>query len=208
VLLHDVGWPHGRRDSYYVPERIPAEHRQPVFDGAFLVPDEPGVTANGLFFDHVAPREGGPGNGVLTAVDDFVAKHEELELAVVPAFFGLAVVWDRGAPWAGAVAEVVAPLDRNPVLEQVERRRIEHLVAEHVNLQRLDSQRHDEREIRRDAVRKLLPMHDSFALTVGERVSRMKAGGADPSLSRAALWHLISKLARDDIDVDELREEG
>src|SRR5690606_14663913 len=29
LVPHDVGWPYGRRDLYYAPERIPAEHRQP-----------------------------------------------------------------------------------------------------------------------------------------------------------------------------------
>jgi hypothetical protein len=28
VFLHDIGWPCGRRDSYYAPERIPPEYRQ------------------------------------------------------------------------------------------------------------------------------------------------------------------------------------
>ena len=28
-FLHDVGWPYGRRDLYYAPERIPEEFRQP-----------------------------------------------------------------------------------------------------------------------------------------------------------------------------------
>ena len=30
ILLHDVGWPHGRRDDYFAVEQIPEEHRQPV----------------------------------------------------------------------------------------------------------------------------------------------------------------------------------
>ena len=29
LILHDVCWPYGRRDLYYVPERIPEEFRQP-----------------------------------------------------------------------------------------------------------------------------------------------------------------------------------
>ena len=29
LILHDVGWPYGRRDLYYAPERIPDEDRQP-----------------------------------------------------------------------------------------------------------------------------------------------------------------------------------
>src|SRR3990172_3274569 len=29
VMLHDIGWPYGRRDMYYDPETIPEEYRQP-----------------------------------------------------------------------------------------------------------------------------------------------------------------------------------
>ena len=29
LIMHDVGWPYGRRDLYYDPERIPEEFRQP-----------------------------------------------------------------------------------------------------------------------------------------------------------------------------------
>ena len=29
MVLHDVGWPYGRRDLYYDPTNIPDEHRQP-----------------------------------------------------------------------------------------------------------------------------------------------------------------------------------
>ena len=29
LIMHDVGWPYGRRDLYYAPEQIPEEFRQP-----------------------------------------------------------------------------------------------------------------------------------------------------------------------------------
>ena len=29
MILHDVGWPYGRRDLYYAPDTIPEECRQP-----------------------------------------------------------------------------------------------------------------------------------------------------------------------------------
>ena len=29
LLIHDVGWPYGRRDLYYSPEQVPEEFRQP-----------------------------------------------------------------------------------------------------------------------------------------------------------------------------------
>jgi hypothetical protein len=205
VLLHDVGWPLGRRDSYYAPERIPEEHRQPIYEGAFLVPDEPATAANGLFFERVAPHEGGPGNGVLTAVEDFAETRDELELAIVPAFFGLGVLWDRRAPWGEAVANAVRPYDRNPVLARVERKRIDHLVAQFVTLQRLDAFRSAEYDMRFEAVGRLLPMHDSSAFAVGERLSRLRPRGSGPLVSREILWRVIIDLARDDVRIDHLR---
>src|SRR4051794_26251993 len=29
MIMHDVGWPYGRRDLYYAPDRIPEDQRQP-----------------------------------------------------------------------------------------------------------------------------------------------------------------------------------
>ena len=42
LIFHDIGWPLARRDAYYAPERIPAEHRQPLVRNVYLVPGEPG----------------------------------------------------------------------------------------------------------------------------------------------------------------------
>jgi hypothetical protein len=82
VLLHDVGWPHGRRDDYFVPDRIPAEHRQPIAPESAVHPDDPGIRPGALPYHHPAAREGGPRNGVRTAAEDFVASREDLRLAV------------------------------------------------------------------------------------------------------------------------------
>src|SRR5690606_8626689 len=93
VLLHDVGWPYARRDLYYAPERVPAEHRQPYAPGA-LAPGEPGQVEQGLNVGVAnAEREGGPRNGVLTAVEDFLAEGPaELRLACLPGFSGLGLL--------------------------------------------------------------------------------------------------------------------
>ncbi len=36
LILHDVGWPYGRRDLYYTPETIPEEFRQPYEQAGML----------------------------------------------------------------------------------------------------------------------------------------------------------------------------
>jgi hypothetical protein len=133
VLVHDVGWPHGRRDDYYVPDRIPAEHRQPLAD-AGLFPGDPGTRHGGIPCDNPAAQEGGPRNGVLTAVEDFLSTHQDLRLAIVPAFFGLGVIWDTTSPYDADVARVLSTWDRNPLLQRMENNRVLHLANTHVLL--------------------------------------------------------------------------
>ena len=170
LLFHDVGWPHGRRDDYYDPALVPEDRRQPIHEGAGLFPGEPGIRPGGLPYRWAAAREGGPGNGVLTAVEDFAAEREDLRLAVVPAFFGLGVVWAQSAPWAAAVAEVVEPWDRNPLLERMEANRALHLASSH--FQMVEAAKARERAARQEAVlRRLL---DSSAFSVAERLSRLR----------------------------------
>ena len=80
VFYHDVAWPWGRRDLYYDPERIPAGHRHPFTWDHGVVPGEPGVVEGGFRGEGgwaCALREGGPQNGVLTAIEDFVPGKEE-----------------------------------------------------------------------------------------------------------------------------------
>ncbi|MFM8526776.1 MAG: class I SAM-dependent methyltransferase [bacterium] len=134
TMLHDIGWPHARRDTYYAPERIPDEFRQPVAREVWLDPSDPGLAKSGLFYDCAAVREGGPRNGTLTAVEDFLATEagEGLEFAVIPAFFGLGVLWPRSASWSEAVSALLSPYDRNPLLMRLEANRVQHLVRRDV----------------------------------------------------------------------------
>ena len=173
LFLHDVCWPHGRRDDYFDVSQIPAERRrQPlVGDGRGITPDDPGVAAGGLPYPRSAAREGGPHNGVLTAVEDFVAQREDLRLVVVPAFFGFGVAWQRSAPWAGAVAEILDPWDRHPLVARLEANRVSHVAAEHAL--RIEIWRLQERLGRRDAV--LARLLDSSAFAVAETLSRLRA---------------------------------
>jgi hypothetical protein len=204
LLLHDIGWPLGRRDSYHAPERIPAEHRQPLAAEAFLVPGDPGVAETGLYYECTAATEGGPRNGVLTAVEDFIAADPELRLAILPPFFGLGFVWHPDAPWADAVERTLAPWDRNPMLERVEAKRIDHLVSEFLNLQRIDALRTQDYVSRYRLVGRLLPIYDSRAFVLAERISRLRQLGR-PGVSRADLGALLEELASGDFEVDHLR---
>ena len=163
LIFHDVCWPHGRRDDYYAVERIPPEHRQPIAEGGGLHPDEPGIRPGGLPYRAAAAREGGPRNGVLTAVEDFLSQRKAMRLAVVPAFFGLGVAWDRNAPWAEAVSAVIDPWDRNAVLARLEQNRVFHLAEQHVQVVR---------NARQQAV--LHRLLGSSAFGLAERLSRLR----------------------------------
>jgi hypothetical protein len=129
AFYHDVGWPWARRDLYYAPDAIPAEFVHPHDWDRGVTLDDPGTIDGGfrgLGNWACACHEGGPKNGVLTAIEDFAAgKEDTLVYAHVPAVFGLGVLFDRTAPWAEAVASVVAPYHRNPLLARLERNRLE-----------------------------------------------------------------------------------
>jgi hypothetical protein len=204
VLLHDIGWPLGRRDTYHEPDRIPAEHRRAYADQGFLVPGDPGLAERGLYYERIATEEGGAGNGVLTAVEDFVAERPHVRLAIAPPFFGLGVLWDERAEWAAQVAATMAPWDRNPLLERMESKRVFHLVAEFENLQRVDALRTADYVHRYRLIGRLLPLLGSRAFALAERISTIRQGG-QPNVSRADLAALVDDLAADDIDVEQMK---
>ena len=179
VLFHDLCWPHARRDTYYAPERIPERQRRPLVHNAGLAPWEPGIAAHGLPFIWAAAREGGERNGTLTAVEDFIAARDGLQLAVVPAFFGLGVLWHRDAPCAAAVAEVVDPWDRHPVLERLEANRVAHLSSAYIRARELE----EERQRRAGLEELLYAILGSSAFALAERLARLRARG-EPTYSR------------------------
>jgi predicted O-methyltransferase YrrM len=179
ILLHDVCWPHGRRDAYYAPLRIPAEYRRSAARNVRLFPGDQGIAEGGLPYPWAAEREGGPRNGVLTAVEDFVEGREGLRLAIVPAFFGLGVLWRHDAPWAGEVAEILDQWDRNPVLARMEANRVLHIATEHAQVGELIPLQERTR-IQEDVLRLML---GSSAFAWAERLSRLRKGGR-PAFSR------------------------
>jgi Methyltransferase domain len=112
VLCHDVCWPYGRRDMYHDPEVIPPSFRQP-WERAGILPGSEALVADGGINPACANavHEGGPRNGVMTAIEDFLeAADEPLEVTLLPVLHGLAIVAPRSR------------LDADPELESV----IEH----------------------------------------------------------------------------------
>jgi predicted O-methyltransferase YrrM len=91
VLLHDVAWPFARRDLYYAPGRIPGPYRHPYAKGGVRRGESKLLQDEGLAPElYKALEEGGPRNGVLTAVEDFLEKTSlRLRFELVPVDFGL-----------------------------------------------------------------------------------------------------------------------
>lgn len=189
ILLHDVCWPHGRRDDYYDPEQIPAAYRQPVANGGGLYPGVQGIRDGGLPYRWPALLEGGPRNGVLTAVEDFVSSQDpELELAVVPTFYGVGVVWERQVPWADALRQRIDPVNGNPLLARLERNRVLHLASSQVQQHRAIVA---EDQLRR-AQGLLDRMLHSRAFAAAELFLRLRQAG-QPAFSRSEIRRLLGR---------------
>jgi hypothetical protein len=186
LVVHDVCWPLARRDQYHDPKLIPEEHRHPYGEDIKIVPGDPGVVKRGLPFEWAALREGGPRNGVMTAIEDFMDEREGLRLAVIPIFFGCGLMWPESAPWADEVARIVEPWDRNPILGRVERTRVAQLVQRHAREQEID-ERFEHCGKLEEAVRRTI---NSGAFAVAEWLSRVRRRGK-PAFSREELSRLL-----------------
>jgi hypothetical protein len=188
VLFHDVGWPHARRDNYEAPDHIPAEHKpHPIAPGGGLFPGDPGIRPGALPMHNPSTVEGGPRNGVLTAIEDFLEGRGGLRLAVIPSFFGFGALWDLEAPYADALAELLDPFDRNPVLERLEANRLLHLAEAHVA--RVMWREVDQRKVH--FLRRLL-MSRTFRLS--QRVSKLARRG-EPAFTDAEIQALLDETA-------------
>jgi hypothetical protein len=188
LVFHDVCWPLARRDQYAAPDRIPPEHRHPYGEDIKLVPGNPGTADRGLPFEWGALEEGGPRNGVMTAIEDFLEGCEGVRLAVIPIFFGCGLIWPESAPWSEAVARIVEPWDRNPVLERLEGARVAQLVQRHSREQEIDERFAHSRKLE-EAVRRMV---NSRAFAAAEWLSRGRRRGR-PAFSREEFRRLLAE---------------
>jgi hypothetical protein len=139
AFFHDVAWPCARRDMYYAPERIPSEYRQPFSRNNGVTLGNPGLPeGRGLRGgNHFAwaEHEGGPRNGVLTAIEDFMAERyregREFGFAEIPGVMGLGVLFDLDTPWSAALANLLMPFHHNRLLRLMEEDRLRSTLRAH-----------------------------------------------------------------------------
>jgi len=133
VFLHDVNWPCGRRDSYYAPERIPAAFQHEFDYDHGVTPGNAGMINGGfrgMGSFAFACHEGGAKNGVLTAVEDFCSGNEtDLILAVIPAVFGLGVLFRTDQLWSEPLASQILPYHMHPLIAKLEENRLKNYLA-------------------------------------------------------------------------------
>jgi hypothetical protein len=122
----------------------------------------------------------------MTAIEDFAGQRAELRLVVVPAFFGLAVIWPAEAPWADEVATMLEPWDANPLLARLEANRVLHLAGRELEATRAAWAGHQNN--RKDAFLHKLLDSRTFALAVW--LSRLRRRG-DPAFTRDEVRELL-----------------
>jgi hypothetical protein len=94
TLFHDIAWPYARRDLYYEPNDIPPEFRQP-YERKGILPGRSRLHKYGVNQELAnATHEGGPRNGVLTAVEDFMAEAAApMRLILIDGYHGLGILY-------------------------------------------------------------------------------------------------------------------
>ena len=181
AILHDVGWPCARRDQYYAPRAIPEDGRLPHSYEKGRDPDRGELVEvggfHGAFEFAVAEDEGGERNGVLTAVEDFLASRPDLEYRQVEAVFGVGYVFPSDAPFAPALRELLDPWHENRLVGRLERNRV-RLYARVLELQD---------QLRRVGLR--------ASLGAGELEARLEALEAENAALRLERARLRERLA-------------
>lgn len=193
VFLHDVAWPWGRRDMYYAPDTIPPEAcREHTYDKG-TVPWRADVVEGGFRSEGhfaLALREGGPRNGVLTAVEDFLRDHPDLTFAKVPCVFGLGVVYSSSVPYAAAVGQILERYDGDVLLRRLEDNRLAlyvRLLQLQDDMVELHRVRHDDlRELHRELEKSWLYVRD---VEVENRALRGRIGELEEQARVAAHRH-------------------
>jgi hypothetical protein len=143
TFLHDMEWPFARRDMYYAPARIPGEYRQEYLKAGAKRGQSDLVLGDGIAPElYKATHEGGPRNGVRTAVEDFMAQSAlALRLEIVPVDFGLGLLAPQALlasrPELAAIFDgLTAPAFEHRLLLHMETRRTDDMI----NMQRVYEQ--------------------------------------------------------------------
>ena len=170
-MLHDVGWPHARRDDYFAPELIPEEYRQPTIEGGGLFPGisepQPGRPA----LQVAGGARGGPAQRRADRGRGLRRRHgRTFDWPSFPRSSASAWCGITTPPTPRGCEQLLAPLDRHPVIGRLEANRAYHLASVHQQLMEVTAAR--DQLARQQAVLHRLLTSSAFALA--ERLSRLR----------------------------------
>ena len=120
ILFHDICWPYGRRDLYYNPDTIPKEYLLP-YEEKGMIPNQKELSSNGLNDSGFknALYEGGKQNGVLTAIEDYMAESKlDLLFYTIPAYYGLGILFLNDKKLQKIVENII---DYPQIMEELEK---------------------------------------------------------------------------------------
>ena len=116
IFVHDVTWPCGRRDARY---GVDQGEYGVTLDNPNLI--KGGFRGCGPFA--FAPKEGGPKNGVLTAIED---ANLNCDTYIIPVVFGLAILVSHNHPHREHIRQTLQPIvNLVPLFSRLERNRLE-----------------------------------------------------------------------------------
>lgn len=131
VFLHDIDWPYGRRDLYYDPGTIPEVYRHP-YEKKGIMPGRPSLVDKGGLNPSLnnSIYENDNKNGVLTAVEDFLAQTSlPLSFAHVPGLHGLGVIFESDVEAVDEFLKDFQPdAKRKSYIQLIESERVEKLI--------------------------------------------------------------------------------
>jgi GT2 family glycosyltransferase/glycosyltransferase involved in cell wall biosynthesis len=193
VMIHDVGWPYGRRDLYYAPETIPEAYRKP-HKRKGMHPDSSELLEEGGLNQRLpnATRENEPQSGVLTATEDFLKEtSQQLELLTLPVLSGLAIIVPFRLKENAALGEFLGTLKLPEAIarlaERTERDRLEmqiELQEDRIALRKLKNQH--EKQVKN--LREQQRVAEARISQLQRSVSKENQETASPEIERLASW--------------------
>lgn len=173
ILAHNCSWPYARRDMYLDPDPLLPENRHP-YSYKGMLPGQSDLTDKGLNGQFAnALHEGGSQNGVLTAIEDFIASWPTgISLQILPFFNGLGI----GVPEMRRAPELDALVknffSEEPMLDVVKQ------MEEQIMLAAAESQQREAILIRRtEALRRardLLEAQSQKIAALEEEIARLQ----------------------------------
>ena len=201
IALHDVAWPYGRRDMYHDPGTIPKQWRKP-YARKGLLPGSDALAEHGGCNRHLcnAVHEEGRCNGVLTAVEDFLApRSSALRFMSIPGFHGLGLLYPASLPQRRP--EIAAMLQAweqalclAPHVQAVEERRLAEELRV-ISLKRASECTEESRGLSR------LDRLAAENRRLVERIRQKECDNAELERNVAYVGHMLRRFERDFADV-------